>query len=64
MQDVTKEGTVSLLTTILDRYEGKKEVKLDADLQRRIPGVKPLMLKVQSFMTDPMEIKLVGLAYY
>lgn len=32
MQDVTKEGTVSLLSTVLDRYEGIKEVKVDADL--------------------------------
>lgn len=64
MQDVTMEGTVSLLATILDRYEGIKEVKIDAELQRRLPGVKPIMLKVQSLMNDPMEVKLVGLAYY
>lgn len=43
---MTREGIVSLLTTFLDRYEGIKEIKIEADLQRRIPGLKPVSIKV------------------
>jgi hypothetical protein len=48
MNDVTKEGMVSLLSAFLDRYEGIKEVRVESDIQRRIPGLKPIMIKIQS----------------
>jgi hypothetical protein len=52
MKYVTKDGMVSLLSTFLDRYEGIKEVRVENDIQRRIPGLKPIMIKVQSQMDE------------
>ena len=64
MQDVHKEGMVSLLSAFLDRYEGIKEVRVESDIQRRIPGLKPIMIKVQSWMEEQLVVKSVGLTYF
>lgn len=65
MKDVSREGIVALLSTFLDRYEGIKEVKIESDLQRRIPGLKPIMIKVNSWMDAEKPLaKSVGLTYY
>jgi hypothetical protein len=46
MQDVSKEGMIALLSNFLDRYEGIKDIKIESDIQRRIPGLKTIMIKV------------------
>jgi len=64
MEDVSKEGMIALLSNFLDRYEGIKDIKIESDIQRRIPGLKPIMIKVQSLMEDQSVIKQVGLTYF
>jgi hypothetical protein len=46
MKDVNREGVVNLLSLFLNRYEGKKEVKIDIELARRIQGLKPVLIKI------------------
>jgi hypothetical protein len=46
MANVDKDGVVSLLSVFLDRYEGIKELVIENDLARRMPGLKPIMIKV------------------
>jgi hypothetical protein len=46
MKDVNREGVVNLLSLFLNRYEGKKEIKIDIDLARRIQGLKPVLIKI------------------
>ena len=36
MENITKDGVITILSTFLDRYEGIKEIKVDVDLQRRL----------------------------
>lgn len=64
MKDVSREGIVSLLSSFLDKYEGIKEVKIETDLQRRLPGLKPIIIKVHSYMNADPVVKTVGLTYY
>lgn len=64
MQDVSKEGMVPLLSNFLDRYEGIKEIRVEPDIQRRVPGLKPIMIKVQSWMEEQQTVKSVGLTYF
>ena len=46
MKDVIREGVLYLLSLFLNRYEGKKEVKIDIELARRIQGLKPVLIKI------------------
>lgn len=65
MANVDKDGVVSLLSVFLDRYEGIKELIIENDLARRMPGFKPIMIKVQSWLDENNpQIKPVGFTYY
>jgi len=50
MTDVSREGIVSLLSLLFDRYEGIKDVKIESEMARKFTGIKPLSISVTSWM--------------
>ena len=64
MRSLEKEGTIQLLSTYFDRYEGIKEVKFDTDLQRKYPGLRPMKIKVYSLFGEKPVAKQVDLTHY
>ena len=44
MNNSNNEGVISLLSTFMDRYEGKKDLKPEMSLVSRVQGIKPIAL--------------------